>query len=127
LTVETFANAELMNRQRCQERASSMGLLPLHDARTIEDRTMFGPDGYDSRVWVTVDTGQSSETPVFGHAFLVGAFVRKCLFVHYATEVPRASEERLLSARLAVARVRILAGIEMEPFDQPAKVQAEVP
>jgi hypothetical protein len=127
LSLETFTEPELMNRQTCEARAREMGLVSLHDPRTLEDRVLVGPDAYDSRLWVALEAGSSPGAPALGHVFLFGAFVRKCLFAHYATEVASEKDEPLLTSRLAVARLRILAGIEVLPFDQPTKVPMKVP
>jgi hypothetical protein len=123
LTLLTFTEPELMSRQKCEERATQMGLLALHDPRTIEDQTTIGPDAFDSRVWITLEAGGSPGTAMAGHAVLVGGYIRKCLFVHYATAIRSEKDEALLTSRLAVARLRILAGVEMEPFDEPPRAR----
>jgi hypothetical protein len=125
LTLQAFTEPEVMNRQKCEERARSMGLVSLRDPRTVEDVVTALPGAYDSRVWVALESGRSSEAPLSGHVFLIGAFVRKCLFVHYATEVASEREESLLTSRLAVARLRILGGIEVDLFDQPPKAREQ--
>ena len=127
LTLSTFAGPALMSRQSCEARARENGLFTLRDPRTVADETTVGPDAYDTRVWVALETGTSSESPLTGHAFLFGAYIRKCLFVHYATSVPSQLDEPLLTSRLATARLLILAGIRMEPFDQPPKVRETAP
>jgi hypothetical protein len=118
LTVLTFTDPELMNRQRCLDRATEMGLLALHDPITIEDETTIGPDAFDTRIWIALEARASPAAAMTGHALLIGGYIRKCLFVHYATEVASEKEEPLLTSRLAVARLRILAGIKLEPFDE---------
>jgi hypothetical protein len=127
LTLQSFTEPEVMNRQKCEARASAMGLLALRDPRTVEDLAIAVPEGYDSRIWVALETGSSSGSfsgaPLSGHVFLFGAFVHKCLFVHYATDVSSERDEALLTSRLAVARLRIVGGIEMEPFDEPPKIR----
>jgi hypothetical protein len=127
LTLQSFTEAEVMNRQKCEARAIAMGLFALRDPHTVEDLAIALPDGYDSRIWVALETrsssGSFSGAPLSGHVFLFGAFVRKCLFVHYATEVSSEKDEALLTSRLAVARLRIVGGIEMEPFDEPPKIR----
>jgi hypothetical protein len=127
LTLQTFTEAEVMNRQRCEESARAAGLFALRDPHTLEDLAIAMPDAYDSRVWVTLEAGASPEAPLSGHVFLFGAFLRKCLFVHYATQVSSEREEPLLTSRLAVARLRIVPGIEMDPFDRPPKAKEHVP
>jgi hypothetical protein len=122
LTLQTFSEPEIMNRQKCEARVRDMGLVALRDPHTLEDLTTVGPEAYDSRVWVALETGASPSSPLSGHVFLFGAFVRKCLFAHYMTQVASEKEEPLLTTRLAVARLRILGGIEIVPFDQPPRV-----
>lgn len=116
--VQLIATQEtgLMNRQRCEERAKSLGWLE-GAARftTLEDEVHVGPDAYDSRVWVALDPGGPSGS-VAGHVFLFGAFLRRCLLVHYATSVASAKEEDQLASRLAVASARIVKGIALDPL-----------
>lgn len=121
LTLYSFAEPELMNRQSCEARARENGLVTLHDPRTVADETAVGPEAYDTRIWIALEAGASSESPMTGHAFLFGAYVRKCLFVHYATSVPSGRDEPLLTSRLATVRLLVLSGIRMEPFDEPAR------
>jgi hypothetical protein len=127
LTLSTFTEPALMSRQSCEARARENGLFTLRDPRTVAAETTVGPDAYDTRVWVVLEMGMTSESPLTGHAFLFGAYIRKCLFVHYATSVPSQRDEPLLTSRLATARLLILAGIRMEPFDQPPKVRETAP
>jgi len=127
LTLYSFVEPELMNRQSCEARARETGLFTLHDPRTIADEITVGPDAYDTRIWVALEAGASSEAPLKGHALLFGAYVRKCLFVHYATSVPSEMDEPLLTSRLATARLLILTGIRMEAFDQPPKAREWTP
>jgi hypothetical protein len=124
LTVVTFTEPELMSRQRCLDRAIEMGLLALHDPLTIEDRATIGPDAFDTRIWIALEARASPTAALTGHALLIGGYIRKCLFVHYATEVASEKEEPLLTSRLAVARLRILAGIKLEPFDEAPRAGA---
>jgi hypothetical protein len=118
LTLYSFAEPDLMNRQSCEARARERGLVTLRDPRTVADETTVGPDAYDSRIWVALETEASAQSPLTGHAFLFGAYVRKCLFVHYATSVAAVKDEPLLTSRLATARLLILGEIRMEPFDE---------
>lgn len=127
LTLYSFAEPELVNRQSCEARARESGLFTLHDPRTVADEVTIGPDAYDTRIWIALEAGASSESPMTGHAFLFGAYIRKCLFVHYATSVPSQRGEPLLTSRLATARLLILAGLRMEPFDQPPKARETAP
>jgi hypothetical protein len=123
LTLLTFTEPELMSRQKCEARATEMGLLALHDPHTIEDLTTVGPDAFDSRIWIALEAGASGSAALVGHAILVGGYVHKCLLVHYATEVSSEKDESLLTSRLAVARLRILAGVQMDPFDEAPRAR----
>jgi hypothetical protein len=125
LTVYSFAEPDLMNRQSCEARARESGLVTLRDPRSIADETTVGPDAYDTRIWIALEAGASPEAPLMGHAFLFGAYVRKCLFVHYATSVPSQKNEPILTSRLATARLLILGGIRIEPFDEPARIDVK--
>jgi hypothetical protein len=121
LTVYSSAEPELMNRQSCEAHARQIGLFALRDPRTVADEVTVGPDAYDTRIWIALEAGTSPGSPLTGHAFLFGAYVRKCLFVHYETSVERGVDEPLLTSRLATARLLILAGMRMEPFDEPVR------
>ncbi len=116
--VQVLATQEeqLMNRQRCEERASKLGWLGSTTRfTTLEDEVHVGPDHYDSRVWVALDPGAPSGR-VEGHVFLFGAFLRRCLLVHYATSVASAKEEQQIASRLAIASARIVKGITIDPL-----------
>jgi hypothetical protein len=118
LTTLTFTDPDLMNRQKCQERAEAMGLLALREPRTIEDETTVGPASFDTRIWIALETGSSPGAALVGDAILVGAHVHKCLFARFVTEVPAADQEPVLSSRLAIARLRILGGLLLDAFDR---------
>jgi hypothetical protein len=47
--------------------------------------------------------------------YLFGAFIRRCLLVHVSTRVPAATDEDILSDRLALARARIVRGLALDP------------
>jgi hypothetical protein len=123
LSLQTWSEPEVMNRQKCEDRAKDLGLVHLKDPKTLEDHTTVGPGAYDSRVWVALETGGERGTALFGHVLLFGAFVRKCLFAHYVTFVRTPDDEPRLTSRLAVARIRILAGMEVVPFDEPPRIK----
>ncbi len=123
LTVLAWSEPELMSRQKCQARATEMGLLSLEDPHTIEDQTTVGPDAFDSRIWIVLEAGRSPTAALRGHALLIGGYIRKCLLVHYATDVATEKDEPMLTSRLAVARLRILGGVRMEPFDEPPRAR----
>jgi hypothetical protein len=118
LVVAIEPQSSLMNRQRCEARARELGLVPAATLRTVEDTVTVGPEAYDTRVWVALETSKSENGPIVGHLFAFGAYVRKCLFVHVTSEVPSGRDESVLSQRLALARVRMVGGITMDNFQE---------
>jgi hypothetical protein len=114
LTLWRSREDELMNRHKCEARARARGSVPDESLPTIDDHVTVGPDAYDSRVLVLVDPGRPGGA-MEGHVLLFGAFLRQCLFFHLVTRVPGAMDDDVLSARLAVARERIVGGITMDP------------
>lgn len=116
----------LMNRQRCEDRARALGIVPVDTKAftTVEDTVWVGPEAYDSRVWVAVEAGRHGSS-VTGHVYLFGSYVRTCLFVHLETTVPNAKDEEILATRLAVAEERIVKAVAL---DAPrTSSDAEVP
>lgn len=105
---------ELMNRQRCEARAREMGWVPA-GLTTVDEEVAGSPAGYDSRIWIALDTGKPGGA-LEGHVFLFGAFLRKCLLVHMTTSVPSAKDEDVLSSRLATFRARVVRGIDLDPL-----------
>lgn len=114
LVVVATQEDELMNRQRCSEKARARGWFDERKLDTVEDRVQVGPDAYDSRVWVAVDA--TSKKALVGHVFLFGAFLRQCLLVHLTTTVPSRDDESVLATRLAVGGARIAGGITVDPL-----------
>jgi hypothetical protein len=121
LLIYLFTEPDLMNRQKCEARARELGLVARGDLRTVEDAVTVGPEAYDTRVWVALAAGRAPGDKLAGHVFGFGAYIHKCLFFHYASDVASDHDEPLLSARLATARTRILAGIGVDPFDAPPR------
>jgi hypothetical protein len=116
LQLITTQEDALMNRQRCEERAQRLGWLTnVSRFTTLEDEVHVGPDQYDSRVWVALNPGAPNGR-VEGHIFLFGAFLRRCLLVHYTTSVASAKEEEQLASRLASASARLVKGITLDPM-----------
>jgi hypothetical protein len=105
----------LVNHDMCEERARALGLVPAAPLKTIEDAVIVGPEAYDTRVRVGIEAGGSGQRLV-GHVLAFGAYVRKCLLVHLATEVGSEEDEQTLSQRLALVRVRTLGGIKIDPL-----------
>ena len=114
LTVYAWNESELMNRARCEDRARGKGLVP-DDLVTVEDAATVGPEAYDTRIWVAVRPGRDPQAPVVGHVLAFGAFIRHCLFVDFQSEVPSGKDEEVLSSRLAVAKVRLVGGLALDP------------
>lgn len=127
LVIAATREEELMNRGRCEKRARDLGLVPTGRLTTVEDQVTIGPDAYDSRIWVALDAGKQGGE-IEGHVFLFGAFIRKCLVVHLATKAPAGAED-VMSARLAVARERIVAKIAIDTprVGEDATLPAEKP
>jgi hypothetical protein len=115
LVVLTENQEDLMNRHRCEARARARGYVPDAELTTLEDEVTTFPDAYDSRVWVALDAGKPGGG-IEGHVFLFGAFLRRCLIVHLTTAVSSAKDDDVLSARLAIARARILGGLSLDPL-----------
>jgi hypothetical protein len=105
---------ELVNRQKCEARAHELGWVPAAPLTTVEDKVTIGPEAYDSRLWVAVDAGKPGGA-LEGHVFLFGGYIRQCLLVHLATKVSSATEEDVLSSRLAAAATRLVQGIALDP------------
>lgn len=114
---------ELVNRQKCEERAKALGWIPNVPLTTVEQHVITGPEAYDSKVWVALDAGKPG-SGLEGHVFLFGAFLRRCLLVHLQTKVASATDEEVLSDRLAVAEARIVRGITI---DAPRTSEDAVP
>jgi hypothetical protein len=114
VSLYTSFEHELVNHAACEERARVAGYVAKGDMKTVESVVTVGPDGFDSRIWVAIET-QRKGSPLVGHVFLFGAFIRKCLFVHLQTEVKTPEEEPKLSARLASARVTMIGELKMDP------------
>jgi hypothetical protein len=128
LTLMTTIEPELMNRRKCEERARAAGFVPepgggSQNFRTVEDQAIVGPDAYDTRIWVMLQPGGKPGTSLRGHVFAFGAYIRKCLLVHFESEVSSDKLEDVLSERLATARLRIVGGIALEPFDEPPRAK----
>jgi hypothetical protein len=115
LTLVASNENELVNRAKCEAKARARGFVPEAEMQTVEDAATIGPEAYDTRLWVAVEPGKESSAPVTGHVFAFGAYVRSCLFVHFETQVPSARDEEVLSGRLALAKIRLVGGIALDP------------
>ncbi len=110
LEIVTTQEDELVNRATCEARARATGWVTSKTLTTVDDQALKGPDAYDSRVWVSVDAGRAGGA-LDGHVYVFGAFLRRCLILHFATTVASARGESVLSERLALARTRIVSGL----------------
>lgn len=114
VVVLTTHEDELVNRQKCEARARRLGWISDSALATIEDEVTIGPDAYDSRIWVALETSET-HGPLTGHVFMFGGLLRQCMLVHVSSRVPSAKHEGILSERLAMARARIVRGITLAP------------
>lgn len=104
IVAQRWSETALMTRASCEARARDRKLLPPPAAMVVEDVGGIRPGGEDVRIWVALEPGASPEAPIRGHVSLVGAQLKKCWAVHYATEVASAKEDVELSSRLALVR-----------------------
>jgi hypothetical protein len=114
LTVLATHEEDLMNRQRCEDRARARGWVASRTLTTVDDQVHVGPDAYDSRVWVAIDAARPGGG-LEGHVYLFGAFLRRCLLIHLTTSVPSANDEAVLASRLAVGTTRIVKAVALDP------------
>lgn len=118
LTLLTTEEEELMNRDRCEERARKLGWVnesPRAPFTTVAEETLLGPDAYDSRVWVAIDA-RAPGGAITGHVYMFGAFLRRCLLVHFESQVPSARDEEILASRLALVRGRLVKRLTLDPL-----------
>jgi hypothetical protein len=106
----------VVGRQQCEALAREDGLVPPGDLHTLEEHVAVTQQDFDTRIWVAVQPGSGPTSPLVGHVMAFGGFLRKCYVFDFSTEVEGASEEPVLSQRLAFARARILGGLELDPF-----------
>ncbi len=126
IVVTVFADPELMSRKTCEEKARARNLVPAGDMRSVEQQVVTGPEAYDTRVWIAIEPPATPGKPLIGHVFAFGGFLRKCLFFHFRSEVSTPNDEDALSSRLAIARVRVLDAIKIDPFVEPPKEKPSV-
>jgi hypothetical protein len=117
LVVLREIEPDLVNHTMCEGRARTLGLVPSEPTRTIEDVVTTGPEAFDTRVRVAIEARGGANGPLVGHVMAFGAYVRKCLFVHLTTSVASEADEATLSQRLAMARVKLVAGITIDELD----------
>jgi hypothetical protein len=116
ITVAVLRADELVGRNECEKLAREERLLPRDDLRLLEDEVGLTQGNYDTRTRVGLSPGSGPDSPIVGYVLAVGGFLRKCYVFTFATAIDHASEEPVLSARLAFARARILGGLELDAF-----------
>jgi hypothetical protein len=117
VVVAVFRADELVGRSQCEALSRDRKLLPTGDLRTLEDQVATIQQMFDTRVWVAVQPGGGPDQSLVGYVFAFGGFLRKCFALVFSTIVDGASDEPALSARLALARARILGGLQLDAFD----------
>ncbi|MDP8998994.1 MAG: hypothetical protein M3O46_02670 [Myxococcota bacterium] len=117
VVVSVFRADELVGRSQCEAVARARMLVPTGDLRTLEDEALLTQRTFDTRVWVAVDPGGGPDHPLVGYVMAFGGFLRKCFAFVFSTQVDSAGDEPVLSSRLALARARILGGLELDAFD----------
>ncbi len=123
--VAAFRTEGLVGRSQCENLAHQRGLVPaLGDVQPLEDVVGLTQESFDTRTVVAVLAGVGPSQPIVGHVMAFGGFLRKCFVFDFSTEVDAASDEPVLSARLAFARARIYGGLALDPF---AAVKREQP
>ena len=130
LVVSVFSAGELVGRAQCEELARSRQLVPEEDPRTrrtVEDEIAITQETFDTRIEVTLEPGSGPDHSLTGRVMAFGGFLRRCYAFVYSTEVDAASDEAVLSSRLAVVRARVLGGLELEPFDAVSRDPAPGP
>jgi hypothetical protein len=108
--------------ERSPDRVPERGAL-----RTVEDAVTVGPEAFDTRVWVAIAPGASSEEPIVGHVFAFGAYVRTCLLFHFETRVASAASDAALSSRLAVVRQQVLGSLRLDALEDVPREAPQSP
>jgi hypothetical protein len=114
--IAVFRATELVGRVQCEALTRARNLVPTGDLRTLEDGSATIYQTFDTRVWVAVRPGGGPEQSLVGYVLAFGGFLRKCFAFIFSTQVDSASDEPVLSSRLAFARARILGGLELDSF-----------
>jgi hypothetical protein len=112
--VAVFRTDALVGRNECESLARDRKLVPPGELHTLESAVETTQENYDTRIWVAVEPGSAPGSPLVGHVMAFGGFLRKCYVFDFATRVDSASDEAVLSDRLAFARARILGGLQLE-------------
>jgi hypothetical protein len=122
IVVAILRTEGLVGRTQCEQLAQERKLAPQGIGatpgalRTIDEEVAITQQTFDTRIRVALVAGAAPGSPLVGHVMAFGGFLRKCLIFDFSTEVNGASDEPILSSRLAFARARILGGLELDPF-----------
>jgi hypothetical protein len=120
VVLAVFGADTLVGRAQCEELARAKKLVADDGpagARAVEDRVAITQGTFDTRIEVTLRPGSGPDHSLGGRVMAFGGFLRKCYVFDYSTEVEAASDEAVLSSRLAFVRARVLGGLELESFD----------
>ena len=108
---------KLVNHAMCEARARELGYVADVEADTIESPIESVPEGWDTRLWVGVETGARDPAHATGHLMAFGSLMHKCLYFHFATTANR-DDPDAISTRLAFARVRILRELRLDSLEE---------
>ncbi|CAN5147547.1 hypothetical protein BH09MYX1_BH09MYX1_33380 [soil metagenome] len=111
--VALWPEQDLMNRAKCELRASELGYAPDLELEVIEQEVDSIPPGWDTRVLVASEVHEGAGA--IGHVFAYASSIRKCIFFHFRTETG-VGEEAALSDRLASVRLKMLGAITLDTF-----------
>jgi len=116
LVVAVFHADELVGRTQCEALSRARKLVPAGNLRTLEDETTVMQQTFDTRVWVAIEPGSGPDRSLVGYVLAFGGFLRKCFTFVFSTQIDSATDEPVLSSRLAFARSRVLGGLELDAF-----------
>jgi hypothetical protein len=125
--VAAFRTDVLVGRNECEALARDRRLVPPGELHTLESTVDVTQDNYDTRIWVAIEPGSGPGSPLVGHVMAFGGFLRKCYVFDFSTRVDAASDEEVLSSRLAFARARILGGLQLEVLGVVPRQSAQAP
>jgi hypothetical protein len=118
VVVALIRTAEVVGREQCEKLARERALVPMAALEPIEDVVAVTQGAFDTRIVVGLEPGQDARAPLTGHVTAFGGFLRKCYVFDFSTRVAAATDEAVLSSRLAFARTRILPGLAFDPIDR---------
>jgi hypothetical protein len=107
---------DLMNRQKCEDRAREKGYGE-RAGEEVDTETTSVPQGWDTLVWLGADRSDPKQAPdqITGELFAFASSIRKCFYFHFVTR----AEARVISDRLAFVRLRVLGDLRLDTMDVP--------